>query len=406
MAPTFSYALTGGPSQPEFQSFAPVGTTDMVNLPDGDFTYNIPLMEVGGYPINISYNSGITQDQEATTVGLGWNINPGVINRNVRSLPDDFKGFKDKIVKEFNMKENITVGVSAKSSLELFGKELKNPVKNITNVGTKLGMNVGFFINNYWGLGYEFGVSPSFSAGKKSELNLTAGLGLGVNSKKGANFSPSLSYARNMMEKNAYALSIDAGENSREGLKDLSLGYDAPDGSTKKSKLNKLITEMGKGSMDFSFAAETFVPNISMPQQSSSFTLNLKPGVAIFGSQKSPVDFSGYVSTQTLRHNRVAKKPYGLLYSHMGKDDENSLMDFNREKDGAFYDYAVNLPIVNPGYDVLSLTGQGIGGSYQLKRSDVPMFFDAKNVSLSVGGALGYEVGGGITCNNIINISG
>ena len=57
--PTVSYALGGGPSQPEFQSFEPVGTSEMVNLSSGDFVYNIPLLDVGGYPINLAYHSGI-----------------------------------------------------------------------------------------------------------------------------------------------------------------------------------------------------------------------------------------------------------------------------------------------------------------------------------------------------------
>src|SRR6186713_676339 len=90
--PTVVYALTGGPSQPEVESFEPVGTTQMVDPFTGDFNYNIPLMEVDGYPLNISYHSGVTMDQEASWVGLGWNLNPGVISRNMRGLPDDFGG--------------------------------------------------------------------------------------------------------------------------------------------------------------------------------------------------------------------------------------------------------------------------------------------------------------------------
>src|SRR5437016_6339837 len=70
--PVISYALTSGPSQPEFSSFEPVNTTDMVDLFTGDFNYNIPLLDIEGYPVNISYHSGITMDQEATWVGLGW----------------------------------------------------------------------------------------------------------------------------------------------------------------------------------------------------------------------------------------------------------------------------------------------------------------------------------------------
>lgn len=46
--PTVSLALTAGPTAPEFSSFEPVDTTDMVNLATGDLTYNIPLIEVPG----------------------------------------------------------------------------------------------------------------------------------------------------------------------------------------------------------------------------------------------------------------------------------------------------------------------------------------------------------------------
>ncbi len=63
--PSNLFALTGGPAQPEFNSFTPIGTSDMVNLSSGDFNYNIPIMDVGGYPLNLSYDSGVTMDQEA-----------------------------------------------------------------------------------------------------------------------------------------------------------------------------------------------------------------------------------------------------------------------------------------------------------------------------------------------------
>ena len=96
--PTLAFALTSGPSQPEMQQFAPIGTSDMVDLFSGDFMYNIPLLDVEGYPINISYSSNISSDQEASWVGLGWNINPGLISRDVRGIPDDFKG--ENITKE------------------------------------------------------------------------------------------------------------------------------------------------------------------------------------------------------------------------------------------------------------------------------------------------------------------
>ena len=89
-------AQTSGPSTPEVQSFEPINMTNMVNLITGDFIYNIPLLSIpnapkGDFPINIFYQAGITYDQEASWVGLGWNINVGSIVRNKSGYPDDYK---------------------------------------------------------------------------------------------------------------------------------------------------------------------------------------------------------------------------------------------------------------------------------------------------------------------------
>ncbi len=85
-----------GPVAPEAVSFEPVDANNMVNMLTGDFSYVIPLLTVpspeGGYPIVLSYHGGVTMDQEASWVGLGWNINPGAIVRNVNGYPDDWKG--------------------------------------------------------------------------------------------------------------------------------------------------------------------------------------------------------------------------------------------------------------------------------------------------------------------------
>src|SRR5215831_8575906 len=94
LAPGISYALTSGPTQPEATSFEPIDTTDMVNMQTGDFTYNIPLLEVpgpeGGYPLSLSYHAGIQPNQDASWVGLGWTLNPGAISRFVNGYPDDW----------------------------------------------------------------------------------------------------------------------------------------------------------------------------------------------------------------------------------------------------------------------------------------------------------------------------
>lgn len=92
--PSVSYALTSGPVSPETSSFEPVDTTDMVNLQTGDFTYNLPVLEVpgpeGGYPMSLSYHAGVPTNEDASWVGLGWTLNPGSINRNVNGYADDW----------------------------------------------------------------------------------------------------------------------------------------------------------------------------------------------------------------------------------------------------------------------------------------------------------------------------
>ncbi len=84
-----------GPNAIEAASFEPVDATDMVNLLTGDLTYVLPLLNVpspeGGYPVVLSYHAGVGIDQEASWVGLGWNLNPGAINRGVNGYPDDLK---------------------------------------------------------------------------------------------------------------------------------------------------------------------------------------------------------------------------------------------------------------------------------------------------------------------------
>lgn len=399
-----AYALTGGPSQPEFQAFEPIGTTEMVNLPDGGFTYNIPLMDIGGYPLNLSYHSEITSDMEASCVGLGWTINPGVINRNVRALPDDFNGREDGVKKEYNIKPNRTIGASLSASFEVYGADVLKGMGSGT--GMQLNLNMGMFRNNYWGVGYEFGLSSAFKAGSKGSGYLTAGMGTSMNSQSGANFSPSLGYSmlkENKDKTGKFGLNASASTqiNSRHGLRTVQMSGDIDfERKLEKGKMKgREIVGGVESSAAFSYAGVTFTPEFTMPQLNESATISVKPtGVELFGSNTS-FSVTGYFSQQGLWSPMEIKPAYGMLYAQKGYQNENALMDFNREKDGAFQDYSIHLPIVNPGYDVLSVNGQGIGGSFQLKRGDVPVFFDTKSIAGGFGESFGFETGQGNTAH-------
>lgn len=91
--PNYAFALTGGPHQIEYTSYEEPGATDMVNLLTGDFTYNIPLLTIpgpeGSFTVPIFYHAGIGLEDEASWVGLGWNINAGSISRQIAGYPDD-----------------------------------------------------------------------------------------------------------------------------------------------------------------------------------------------------------------------------------------------------------------------------------------------------------------------------
>ncbi|NER12983.1 hypothetical protein GWK08_06000 [Leptobacterium flavescens] len=91
-------ASNSGPIAPEAAGFEPVDATDMVSLLSGDLSYVLPLLNVpspeGGYPLALSYHGGVAVDQEASWVGLGWNVNPGAINRSVNGYPDDWNAGK------------------------------------------------------------------------------------------------------------------------------------------------------------------------------------------------------------------------------------------------------------------------------------------------------------------------
>ena len=173
--PTVVMALTSGPSTPEYSSFEPVDTTDMVNLVSGDFTYNMPLLEVpgpeGGYPLSLSYHAGIRPEQEASWVGLGWTLNAGAINRNVNGYADDVADAKRNVTDYWaggSVKEN-TYGFTYGLALGAAGST-GITANSITRQDTYSGFSVGS----------DLSVGLNVNTG-----HATASLGIGSNSFSG-----------------------------------------------------------------------------------------------------------------------------------------------------------------------------------------------------------------------------
>lgn len=412
ITPTATFALTGGPSQPEATAFTPINTSEMVDLTSGDFKYNIPLMDVGGYPLNIAYDSGIGMDQEASWVGLGWNLNVGAINRNMRGLPDDFNG--EMITKEFNMKDNSTYGVSVGVGIELFGF-----TKGSKKSG-KLNLGIALTYNNYTGIGMQQSANIALSAGDGSKSGLTGSLGIKSSSSEGITISPNLSYSYKNESKEGNdtkttnaSIGIGVGMNSRSGLKDLSIN--ASYSRTEEKKVNKdekknikdhtegLGIGLSTGS-SINFGASTFIPQSRNNMENNTVALSYKFGTTIFGLD-GDITLGGFFSNQSLSENSSNLPAYGYMYSHNGQRSDDVLMDFNREKDQAFSRYTKNLPITNQTYDVFSVSGQGIGGSFRPFRGDVGYMFDNRSTSHSKSYSLGAEFAATQTAHLGVNIS-
>lgn len=391
--PSQAHALTTGPSQPEMQSFQPVGTSDMVDVFSGDFNYNIPLLDIDGYPINISYNAGITMDQEASWVGLGWNINPGAINRNMRGIPDDFSG--DMITREFNMKPNRTYGATVGVGAEGFG---------VDALGLSYSITMNF--NNYKGVGFEQSLNMQFSSGKEGKGPFTGGLGI-TSGNDGLNLSPSLSFSQTIKEKDDADIkgssSIGLSFNSRSGLKNLSLNASVTESATKSSVANGhvrtvLSTYSQNGSAQIDFSTATYTPQVNIPMINSSLAFSTKVGGHLFGFDAS-VNLSGFYSEQRLQENEISAPAFGYMNTQYGIASDNAVHDLNREKDIPFTDKTPDLPLTNYSYDIYTVTGQGVGGNYRPFRSDLGTLCDAATHTTSLSGSLGIEA----TVGNLVH---
>lgn len=407
LEPTMAYALTSGPSQPEVQSFEPFGTSEMVDLFSGDFTYNIPLFELpgpnGGYPFNLAYHSGIGMDQEASWVGLGWSLNPGAINRTMRGLPDDFNG--DEIRQELDMKENITVGGSVGFNVEIAGFPMGGR------------SNVTITNNSYRGIGVGFTQGVSFSITNSSGTSIGGiGLDMTLNNQEGASLSPSLSLtASTTKDKNniqgSLGLNASFNFNSRRGLTNFTIGASAGVKQKPGSKHNTKRKSLSSGvnsSTSISFANVSYSPTIGNPMEGKNVSIGFSAGGDL-GTVYLNGSVSGFWSKEYLKYPDQNIPSYGYLNLANAKEiarDEKKrpIIDVNREKDIVIRQEIPNLAIPSLTYDVYSILGQGVGGMYRPYRNDIGLLYEQYNYSEKEGGGLGGEVGIGYPTHGGISL--
>lgn len=388
--PTVSFALTGGPAQPEFNSFTPIGTSDMVNLSSGDMSYNIPLMDVGGYPLNISYDGPPSMDQEASWVGLGWNLSVGQINRNVRGIPDDFNG--DVIKYEDYLKKNITVGASFRGSANLFG------VDAAVSGGLSVGLSAVY--NNYAGFTLKPSVGITISLGDNLSLGFNAESG-----PDGMNLSPRLSLSKKVSGtedlNNSLSASVGVSINSRQGLTSMTLGMSANTQETANLKAKRreagdhtsLSSSVSKSST-IGFIDQLHTPSKRVGMKTGTFTVNVAAGGEIYGVEVQG-DISAFGTVSKVANPIRNIRSFGYNNTHSAGITD--ILDFNREKDGPVGVNTSNLSLTNYTYDIYSVQGQGVSGQYRPFRNQIGYIYDPLVYDESLSNTLGLEVGGGNT---------
>ncbi|MFI5129707.1 MAG: hypothetical protein ACHQFX_06940 [Chitinophagales bacterium] len=404
----------GGPTQPEMSSFKPASADNLVNLFTGDFNYNIPLLDVGGYPVNIFYNAGITPEEEASWVGLGWNINPGTVSRNMRGVPDDFNG-TEKLITTQSMKPNETWGGRLGIDFEFAG------IKNLA--GLSIGASLGASVNNYLGPALDLGVKGgiSFKVGSLSgaeknanaPLNMGVGLNANLSSRGGLTLSPNISLSASKSDKDRRtitgSLGLSTSYNSRYGIKSLELN--------EQVSFNQKLTSYKVGtfgghfflydvknyssslsasimSSSISFSKPSYTPSLRMPITNEAYSGHFQLGGAIAGAYLSGevevYKHSAYVAAA----DAVQKKPMvGYMYYEKANANADAIVDFTRFNDK---EVTPNTPIISVpqySYDVFSIAGEGTGGSIRLYRNDYGSVRDnytkSQDKSLSIGADIG-----------------
>jgi len=369
LQPSVAMALTTGPSQPEVQSFEPVGTTDMVDMFSGDFVYNIPLMDVEGYPVNISYHGGVTMEQEASWVGLGWNINPGVINRSVRGVPDDFNG--DTLAKELNIKPEKTLRVGLGVGGEIVGLGDPNPFLTVSlSAGTNL------TINNYRGVSCDF----TFGGGISVFHCVSAGINMGIGSQTGASidYNAGLNMSSSQILSSDQAAGIGVGVNggysTRSGIKDMNFSV------TVNGSADGVSTGGSIFGGNIPIGVKNYVPVITNSSTMNSVSGKVKIGLEFFWMYPYGT-ISGMFNKLTY-NNDGSKDAYGYMYlQNASIEKTSSIMDFTRDKDGSFNKTMQYLPPGGLTYDIYSVCGQGTGGMFRPFRNDFGSVYDPSTSS-------------------------
>lgn len=343
--PAAAFALTGHESMPEYRSFEPVASNNLVSMSDGSFTYNIPLLDVpNGYPINLSYHSNdVNTEALASWVGLGWSLNPGAINRIKQGFPDEFDG---ETVRYHNrMPANKTASVKYTTGLEGFGNEK-----------TALSAGASLTFNNYTGIGSAIDANIMVPGVASLSFQHSPGnYGFGGSVKPLKWLNPDHAKSRKSNPKQAR-------------------GSDGEESLEVKEKGNKKLKNLRSRAARFNVKAPTPATYPTSVSKYTGFMAQVKTNVGV-NWLPMPVDAeAGLSGSFAWQRNQAItdRKVYGYQHSEEAvKDDhKEAMMDYMTENESPFEprDNILGYPL--PNYDQYILSGEGVGGSFRAFRSE------------------------------------
>lgn len=379
--PNGVFALTGGPASPEFSSFEPIATTNMVNEFSGGFTYNVPVINIpgpegGGYALSLSYHSGASVEEESSWVGYGWTLNPGAINRGKRGVPDDWKGLN---VKYWNKTQaNKTVSVGSANTVEIYS--------------FSIGANASIRYNNYKGFGYTVGANLGVAGVASLGYNFSDGEGTYTWSINPGALLSKLKKNDEDKKKKQDDLKSQLGTKNAKSLQEKKVVFNnslSAQGvaSSLLGSSNGIFTFTGGGRNTVVSPFTGYNYNVDMSLVLNPVIVQIGPSGSLFGSYNYQANSESY-----------SPGSYGYIYSQNGS---GKIMDYYTERAEVYdkQDLFLGLPIHTP--DIYSVTGEGLSGGFRAFL-DVMGNFSPNTVAsytynVSNGGSvsLGFDFGGG-----------
>lgn len=368
IVPLKALALTAGPSQPEFQGFTPLATTSLVDPFSGDFSYNIPLLEIDGYPLNLVYRATSNIEEEGSWVGYGWNVNVGTLNRMVRGLPDDMFNDDIKTYQNIKTREVKSVGVSFEPSFSV-----QAGISDGIGVSAGVTATMGFTKDddNYTGEAVGVSVGAGVYAGVNAgpfSVSANAGVTLSANSGSGGTISTYAGFNAGLAM-NEY-FSVGLGRSVNRTFNTIS-GWEKPNvvGSFNISSVTREIQK------SFINSVSNSIPQVTSPYiysgNGTAYKLNIGVQIGLIENLGFDLGIGITVSNNTATTtygNSNVQKGYGYMYYQHAKATD--VLDFTRDNDGGLNKDMPFMPPAMKTYDVFSSTAHNASSTFRADRND------------------------------------